>query len=170
MLSVYTVLTRGWEAEDLFIPPGFFYNTWNLFLPKGSPSVLLSIMSYVIRHEPREELIRLMKIEESEQDLAPFQFDQPSADTDSIYLRNLEREMGIKAILERSGYIYPKNVEEFIYLFIQIGILLEVNYRGLSFFDIITEPFPNPSEALDLTDQEINRMLQQRQDYINQFN
>lgn len=166
MLGVQTVLNGGWAHREIFIPPKFLHNAWNLFLPKGSSSVLLSVMCYVIRGYSKDELIKLMFVEERELYLTPFQFEQPTNDLEEdndLYLQTLERETGIKKILERSGFSYPKNIEEFIYLFIHTGIILEVNYRGAVFLDILIEPFPYPEESLTLTKNELKVMLEHRQ-------
>ena len=166
MLGVQTVLNGGWAHREIFIPPKFLHNAWNLFLPKGSSSVLLSVMCYVIQGYSKDELIKLMFVEEQELYLTPFQFEQPIDDFDvesSVYKQTLDREKGIKKILERSGFSYPKNIEEFIYLFVHIGIIVEVNYQGSVFLDILIEPFPYPEESLTLTRKEMKVMLEHRQ-------
>jgi hypothetical protein len=165
MLGLQTVLNGGWEHDDIFIPPGFLRNAWNLFLPKGSSSVLLSVMCYVIQGYAKEELIESMIVEERELFLTPFCFESgqnSSQATPDTYQQTLARETEIKAILERSGFAYPKNIEEFIYLFIHIGIVFEVNYRGAVFLDIVVAPFPSPEEGLALTAAEKEEMVVQR--------
>lgn len=166
MVTIQSVLNGGWESDEIFLPPGFLRNSWNEYLPKGSFSVLLSVMCYVFQGYSKDELIKLMIVEERELFLTPFQFEEPkncSAEERVLYSKNLAREVEIKQILERSGHTYPQNIEEFIYLFVHVGIVLEVNHQGDVFFDILIEPFPYPEDYLSIRDKQAQMKLQTRQ-------
>lgn len=166
MLGVQTILNTGWKDERIYIPPGFIENAWNLFLPKGILSILLSVMTYVIRGYNKQEILKQMEIEEQQLALTPFSFQTApmllSDDEKQVYLQLLRRETGVRDILERSGYFYPTTVEEAIQLLISLGILLEVQKQDGVYYDVVLHPFPLPEERLILTEQEIEEMKRYR--------
>lgn len=167
MFGIQTVLSDGWDykEKELHVPCGFLRNAWNLFLPKGSVSVLLSTMSYILQGLSKTELMEQLKEEEMELKLIPFSFRfDPERDiNDNLFQSTLNREKRVRKVLIRSGLQYPKNIEEWVSLLIQVGIIIEVNYKGVLFLDMVLEPYPYPEQALKLTDHEIDNMINHRQ-------
>jgi hypothetical protein len=166
MSGVQTILNTGWKDERIYVPPGFIENAWNLFLPKGILSILLSVMTYIIRGYNKQEILEQMKIEEKQLALTPFSFQTAPmllADEEKqVYLQLLRRETGVRKILERSGFFYPATVEESIQLLVSLGILLEIEKQDGVYYDVVLHPFPLPEERLILTEQEMEEMNRYR--------
>lgn len=166
MFGIQTILSAGWEHDELYVPPGFLRNAWNLFLPQGSLSVLLSTMSYILQGLSKEEVIEQMKEEEEELQLKPFSFsaeDLPGEWDEATYQEMLNREKEVRRVLERSSLQYPTTIQEWLDLLIQVGIIIEVHYKGKQYLDLVVEPYPFPEQALKLTKHELDNMIMHRQ-------
>ncbi|SEN06058.1 hypothetical protein SAMN05444955_105158 [Lihuaxuella thermophila] len=169
MFGVCTVLNGGWKEERVCVPDGFFRNGWNLLLPKGTCSVILSVMSYVIQGLDKAEILDSMKEEEERLCLTPFHFqiphEFPTDEEKEWYMSLWQREKDVKQILERSGLSYPQTVTQWIHLLVRLGIFLEVRRKSADYFDLVIEPFPYPEEYLHLSGPELNWLYQQRKSF-----
>lgn len=167
MGSVRTLLTNHRKIDEhLQIPPAFLYHGWNLFLPQGTPSLMLSVMYYIIEGLNQKEIFQAMVNEAELLSLHPFSFLQtPDLSTEkekAIYKEKFERETRIKQVLERSGYQYPKNVQDSLLLLIKLGIFIqvEIGEEKEIYLDMILEPFPRPEQRLVLHEEDYEVMKQ----------
>ncbi|WP_044642408.1 DUF6042 family protein [Risungbinella massiliensis] len=162
---VVTLLTTTViKEEHLRIPPDFFYNAWNLLLPQGTLSVLLSVMAYVRQGLDKEEIYEVMTEEADLLELHPFSFIATPAfqtpEEKHHYTQRLNRETEVRKVLELSGFRYPRNIQDSITLLIKFGILIEVelDQREKIYLDMILHPFPRPEEYLTLDEQKLEEI------------
>ncbi|SHE64143.1 hypothetical protein SAMN05444392_102177 [Seinonella peptonophila] len=160
MLGFQTILNTGWDHDDIYVPSGFLRNAWNLCLPKGTLSILLSVMSYVLQGLSKEELLEQMRREEKELHLSPFTFHLKNDGADGEIIK---RENEVRKLLERSGYEYPQNIESWLSLLVQVGILIEIRYKNRIFLDLVVEPYPVPEKILTFQDDELHFLLIHRE-------
>lgn len=169
MFGVHTVMNGGWKEERIYVPPGFFRNGWNLFLPKGTCSLILSVMSYVIQEFNKTEIMDSMIEEEDRLCLTPFHFQislEFSTDEErDCYMSLWQREKDVKQILERSGFSYPQSVSQWIHLLTRLGIFLEFRKKMVDYLDVVIEPFPYPEEYLHLSGHELNLLFRHRKSF-----
>ncbi|WP_139203277.1 DUF6042 family protein [Thermoflavimicrobium dichotomicum] len=160
------MLSQSWDEGKVTLPPDFLQNGWNLFLPKGTISILLSVMTYILQGYTKEEILEWMKMEEKELSLSPFDFTLPfvckSEEEKQAYLNIARQERKICKILERSGYAYPKTIDEWIELLIQLKIVQEVKMDEAIYLDVVLEPFPHPEDMLKLTPDERKKLEKYR--------
>lgn len=153
---VVTLLTTVIKEEHLRIPPVFFYNAWNVLLPQGTLSVLLSIMAYIRQGLSKEEIYESMEEEADLLDLHPFSFITiPVSQTQEekhFYTQRFNRESEVRKLLDLSGFRYPRNIQDTITLLIKLGILIEVelDHEEKTYLDMILHPFPKPEDYLTL--------------------
>lgn len=162
MFGVKTLLTKGWSEDSIFVPSGFFTYAWNLFLPHGTCSVLLSIMTFIIHGYTKTEIVELMKAEEKELSLLPFSFEIPKSfeceQEKERFFAIYERELAVRHVLHRSHFKYPKTMIQWIHLLIQVGILREVRKGGKIYLDMIVHPFPLPEDVLMMDELEVRQI------------
>ncbi|RAL25908.1 DUF6042 family protein [Thermoflavimicrobium daqui] len=156
------MLSQSGEVSNITLPASFLQNGWNLFLPKGTISIMLSVMTYILQGYSKAEILELMIMEEEELSLTPFNFTVPftykTEEEKQVYLTISRQEKRIYKVLERSGYTYPKTIQEWVELLIELKIIQEVIREEKIFLDIVIEPFPHPKEVLTLTTDELKKL------------
>ncbi|MED1787401.1 DUF6042 family protein [Brevibacillus laterosporus] len=159
-LTLFTTSMADVDEGTFPSPNGFYNKGWGRYVPIAFPLLVSFISMYSVQKKSREEMIQLIK-----QDVLPFNtkrnplffdFDakRPTFKTGNEreeWLENFKRELRIKEIYERSGFKYPRTIEEGIDLLIAFGIVVEVDGR----LDVVIDPFPDPCEVLCLDQEEI---------------
>lgn len=162
-MRVQTILTTGWsEAPYVRVPAVFYEFGWNLYLPQGMNSVVLSVVTFIYQGYTKSEILQSMEEEAQRLAIQPFPLEQRQNTVQSYYHLYL-RERWCESILVRSSLHYPTTIQEMIQLLIDIGILIEVKYREHTYLDLILQPFPRPEELLSLTEQENDEARQKNQ-------
>jgi hypothetical protein len=70
-------------------------------------------------------------------------------------VRVRQREEDLRTIFERSGYAYPRTMEELVDLIIRFGLLKKVDQEGKTrLFPIDPNCIPRPENVLNLTERE----------------
>ncbi len=160
------MLSEGWNQEEITLPPYFIEKGWNLFLPKGTVSLLLSVITYILQGYNKHEIYELMELEEKELSLTPFDFTAPfahkSEEARQVYLNIAKQESKIQSMLARSGLSYPQSVIDWIQLLIHLKIIHEVRQEDQVFLDVVIDPFPAPEEMLTLTVDERKKLEKYR--------
>jgi hypothetical protein len=130
------MLSEGWNQEEITLPPNFIEQGWNLFLPKGTVSLLLSVITYILQGYNKNEIYQLMEIEEKELSLSPFDFTAPfahkSEEAKQVYLNIAKQESKIQNMLIRSGLSYPQSVVDWIQLLIHLKIIHRCSNGSIS--------------------------------------
>lgn len=164
---MHTLLDVCRTERDMGIPPGFFRNGWNYFLPMGMCSLLLSVVKYITQGASEKEISEKTNQEASRLLYAPFNFQFPakfnSDEEKSVFCKVLERETRVSTILERTGIGYPKCIRHGIDLLLYSGILLRVGRNNMTYLDVVIEPFPFPENVLHLTSGEKYQIMKSRQ-------
>lgn len=152
---MHTLLGVCRTERDTGIPPGYFRNGWNFFLPMGMCSLLLSIVNYISYGFNEKEISEKTTHEALTLYYTPFNFQFPirfsSEEEKSIFFKVLERETRVSAILERTGVGYPKCVRQAIDLLLYSGILLRMGKNNTMYLDAVIDPYPFPEDVLHLT-------------------
>jgi hypothetical protein len=158
-MRVQTILTSGW-ADTLYVRvPTVFYETgWNLYLPQGMNSIILSVATFIFQGYTKSEIFRSMEEEAQRLEIQPFPLEQEELVKEHYPL--YMRERWCESILERASLRYPTTIHEMVQLLIDVGILIEVKYRELMYLDLILQPFPRPEELLLLTKKESDEARQ----------
>jgi hypothetical protein len=156
-MRIQTILSSSWSERYIQVPAVFFDFGWNLYLPQGMNSVVLSVITYIFQGYSKEDIFLHMEEETERLELQPFPLAQGS---DNFYNPDewhylFLREQKCKTILVRSDLTYPTSIQDMIQLLIDLGILIEVNNREITYLDFILHPFPRPEESLNLTEEEI---------------
>ncbi|MXQ53654.1 DUF6042 family protein [Shimazuella alba] len=165
-MRIQTVLSTGWKQDYLQVPAVFFELGWNLYLPQGMNSVVLSVVTFIYQGYSKSEIFFYMEEEAKKLAMEPFPLDKIHKQELMSYHVHHElylREQWCESILVRSSLRYPTTISDMVQLLIDIGILIEVNYREITYLDLILQPFPRPKESLVLTPEENDRAKQQIQ-------
>ncbi|MCH5583906.1 DUF6042 family protein [Shimazuella sp. AN120528] len=152
-MRIQTILSTGWSAEYIQVPAVFFEFGWNLYLPQGMNSVVLSVVAFIYQGYSKSEIFLYMEQEAEKLAIQPFPLAE--AQKKQIHHHLFLREQWCESILVRSDLSYPTTVKEMIQLLIDIGILIEVKHREKTYLDLILKPFPRPEESLSLTPEEM---------------
>lgn len=156
-MRIQTILSTGWSDEYIQVPEVFFEFGWNLYLPQGMNSVVLSVVAFIYQGYSKSEIFFYMEQEAEKLAIQPFPLAQ--AQTKQIQHHLFLREQWCESILIRSDLTYPTTVQDMVQLLIDIGILIEVNHRETTYLDLILKPFPRPEESLLLKPEENNQTM-----------
>jgi hypothetical protein len=167
-MRIQTILSTGWSEEYIQVPAVFFELGWNLYLPQGMNSVVLSVVTFIYQGYSKSEIFKFMEQEAKRLSIEPFplakaQKKRLNCTHGDLYLR----EQWCESILVRSSLAYPITITDMIQLLIDVGILIEVKYREITYLDLILKPFPRPEESLLLTSNENQEARKQNAFYWN---
>lgn len=158
-MRIQTILSTGWSDEYIQVPEVFFEFGWNLYLPQGMNSVVLSVVAFIYQGYSKSEIFFYMEEEAEKLAIQPFPLAQAQAQAEQIQHHLFLREQWCESILIRSDLAYPATVQDMVQLLIDIGILIEVNHREIIYLDLILKPFPRPEESLLLKPEENNQAI-----------
>jgi hypothetical protein len=162
-MRIQTILSTGWSEEYIQVPEVFFEFGWNLYLPQGMNSVVLSVVAFIYQGYSKSEIFLYMEEEAEKLAIQPFPLAEAQAKQIQHHL--FLREQWCESILIRSDLTYPTTVQDMVQLLIDIGILIEVNHREKTYLDLILKPFPRPEESLLLTPEEKDQAIRQNEFY-----
>ncbi|WP_028775370.1 DUF6042 family protein [Shimazuella kribbensis] len=168
-MRIQTILSTGWSEEYVQVPAVFFEFGWNLYLPHGMNSVVLSVVTFIYQGYSKSEIFMFMEQEAQRLSIEPF----PLAEAQKKSLNHSHhnhlylREQWCESILMRSSLTYPTTIQDMIQLLIDIGILIEISLRDIIYLDLILKPFPRPEESLLLTPNENREARRQNAFYWN---
>jgi hypothetical protein len=162
-MRIQTILSTGWPEEYVQVPAVFFDFGWNLYLPQGMNSVVLSVVTFIYQGYSKSEILLFMEKEAQKLSIEPFplaieQGNHFLHQHKDLYLR----ERWCESILVRSSFTYPTTIQDMVQLLIDVGILIEVDYRKITYLDLILKPFPRPEDSLLLTPEENDTANNQR--------
>ncbi|MCR8982906.1 DUF6042 family protein [Brevibacillus laterosporus] len=159
-MTLFTTSTADVDEGTFPSPNGFYNKGWGRYVPIAFPLLVSFISMYSVQKKSREEMTQLIKLDvltfNTKRNPLFFDFDakRPTFKTGNEreeWLENFKRELRIKEIFERSGFKYPRTIEEGIDLLIAFGIVVEVGGR----LDVVIDPFPDPSDVLQLDRDEL---------------
>lgn len=154
VITVLDVVDQCNEGETP-VPSNIYHIGWGRNLLLGGVVFLYYLCYMATQKIPLNQGIeKFRSMHPDHEVIFDFSYSYPEMDKEE-YEFNKKNAERMKESYEKSGYFYPKTLEDLADLFVKLGLAIESEIEGEKAIIPILSPLPKPQDILKLDDNEL---------------